>query len=208
MTADQSPPAFAEMGEEIAKGWESLQEDMQRLIMDPPGTELGSRGGPEVERHSPRSLVDDGTLLPVSERPAGTTAEVQAEEPFRDIGEKMGGWFRAFAAEIAGVFDDRDDQRGRDKPIDRGASTAQDGVRVGNVEDGRRQAQTSTMTTPDRTHAGRGASSAGEAGQPRRGGFGDDDDPGSASSPGRTGPTATIRLGTTRLGTAPSTSSR
>ena len=102
MTADQSPPAFAEMGEEIAKGWESLQEDMQRLIMDPPGTELGSRGGPEVERHSPRSLVDDGTLLPVSERPAGTTAEVQAEEPFRDIGEKMGGWFRAFAAEIAG----------------------------------------------------------------------------------------------------------
>ena len=190
MTADQSPPAFAEMGEEIAKGWESLQEDMQRLIMDPPGTELGSRGGPEVERHSPRSLVDDGTLLPVSERPAGTTAEVQAEEPFRDIGEKMGGWFRAFAAEIAGVFDDRDDQRGRDKPIDRGASTAQDGVRVGNVEDGRRQAQTSTMTTPDRMHAGRGASSAGEAGQPRRGGFGDDDDPGSASSTGRTGPNA------------------
>ena len=95
MTADQSPPAFAVMGEEIAKGWESLQEDMQRLIMDPPGTELGGRGGPEVEHHSPRSLVDDGTLLPVSERPAGTTAEVQAEEPLRDIGEKMGGWFRA-----------------------------------------------------------------------------------------------------------------
>ena len=75
---------------------------MQRLIVDPPGTELGGRGGPEVEHHSPRSLVDDGTLLPVSERPAGTTAEVQAEEPLRDIGEKMGGWFRAFAAEIAG----------------------------------------------------------------------------------------------------------
>lgn len=195
MTADQSPPAFAEMGEEIAKGWESLQEDMQRLIMDPPGTELGSRGGPEVEHHSPRSLVDDGTLLPVSERPAGTTAEVQAEEPLRDIGEKMGGWFRAFAAEIAGVFDDRDDQRGRDKPFARGASTAQDGVRVGIVEDGRRQGQTSTMTTPDRMHAGGDASSAGEAGRLRRGGFGDDpgrrddDDPGSAS-PGRIGPNA------------------
>ena len=188
MTADQSPPAFADMGEEIAKGWESLQEDMQRLIMDPPGTEPGSRGGPEVEHHSPRSLVVDGTLLPVSERPAGTTAEVQAEEPLRDIGEKMGGWFRAFAAEIAGVFDDRDDQRGRDKPIDRGASTAQDGVRVGNVEDGRIQGQTSTTTTPDRMHAGGGASSAGEAGRPRGGGFGDDD-PGSVS-PGRAGPGA------------------
>ena len=48
MTADQSPPAFAEMGEEIAKGWESLQEDMQRLIMDPPGTEPAAVGAPRL----------------------------------------------------------------------------------------------------------------------------------------------------------------
>ena len=105
MTADQSPPAFSEMGEEIAKGWESLQEDMQRLIMDSDQTsEPGSpMGGATHDHHdSPRSPVDYGDLLPVSERPAGTSADGHVEGSARDIGEKVGGWFRAFAAEIAG----------------------------------------------------------------------------------------------------------
>ena len=52
MTADQSPPAFSEMGEEIAKGWESLQEDMQRLIMDSnPTSEPGSPMGGATHDH-------------------------------------------------------------------------------------------------------------------------------------------------------------
>ena len=162
MTADQSPPAFSEMGEEIAKGWESLQEDMQRLIMDSdPTSEPGSpMGGATHDHHdSPRSPVDDGDLLPVSERPAGTSADGHVEGSARDIGEKVGGWFRAFAAEIAGVFDDKvlDDRR-----RDRG-ETASMTAAVGNVDDGRGNGVTSDDAY---TRERGGASSADEAGGP------------------------------------------
>jgi hypothetical protein len=185
MTADQSPPAFSEMGEEIAKGWESLQEDMQRLIMDSdPTSEPGSpMGGATHDHHdSPRSPVDDGDLLPVSERPAGTTADGHVEGSARDIGEKVGGWFRAFAAEIAGVFDDRvlDDKR-----RDRGG-TASMTAAVGNVDDGRGHGVTSDDAY---TRERGGASSADEAGGPVSRGGSKSEDPGGGSTP-RVGPGA------------------
>ena len=185
MTADQSPPAFSEMGEEIAKGWESLQEDMQRLIMDSnPTSEPGSpMGGATHDHHdSPRSPVDDGDLLPVSERPAGTTADGNVEGSARDIGEKVGGWFRAFAAEIAGVFDDRvlDDKR-----RDRGG-TASMTAAVGNVDDGHGHGVTSDDAY---TRERGGASRADEAGGPVSRGGSKSEDPGGGSTP-RVGPGA------------------
>ena len=185
MTADQSPPAFSEMGEEIAKGWESLQEDMQRLIMDSdPTSEPGSpMGGATHDHHdSPRSPVDDGDFLPVSERPAGTSADGHVEGSARDIGEKVGGWFRAFAAEIAGVFDDRVLDN---KPRDRGG-TASMTAAVGNVDDGRGHGVTSDDAY---TRERGGASSADEAGGPVSRGGSKSEDPGGGSTP-RVGPGA------------------